>query len=94
MTTKTLPVSPSFGEEALDRLFLDCTELETAVASIRQAIDKLDPAVESGLVTAEHLMVLAFRIERAERGLITIAHRMGHTATSLIERRNTESVIH
>ena len=78
--------SPLTGD-SLDRLFHDCAELETLVASIKQTIGDLDPAVDSGLVTAEHLMNLAFRIENAERGLIAIAHQIGETAATVVHRR-------
>ena len=81
----TMP-SPLTGN-TLDQLFHDCTELETLITSIRQTIGKLDLAVESGLLTAEHLLNLAFRVERAEHGLIAIANQIDDTATGLIQRR-------
>ncbi|MGI9419444.1 MAG: hypothetical protein ACR2RA_16580 [Geminicoccaceae bacterium] len=87
MASHALPFPPPFTSDRLDRLFLDCAELETLVTSIRQSIGELDPAVDSGLVTAEHVMNLAFRIENAEHGLIAIARQIGDTATTLIERR-------
>lgn len=92
MTSTIHPIpSPRSKEalagDALDQLFLDCADLETLLASIRQAVEKLGPAADTGLVTAEHLMNLAFRIENAERGLIAIAHQVGDTATTIIDRR-------
>lgn len=87
MTSKIHPIPSPLSGDALDKLFLDCADLETLVASIRQVVDKLGPAVDSGLVTAEHLMNLAYRIENAERGLIAIALQIGDTATTLIDRR-------
>lgn len=94
MTSKPRSASSPFAGETLDRLFLDCAELETLVSSIRQAMDRLDPAVDSGFVTAEHLMNLAFRIENAERGLIAIAHQIGDTASDVIDRRKRMAVVH
>ena len=94
MALKSPTISAPHSGDALDRLFLDCSELETLVISIRQAIDALDPAVESGFVTAEHLMNLAFRIENAEHGLIAIAHQIGNTAEAVIERRRVTASIH
>ncbi|MEL6963961.1 MAG: hypothetical protein AAFO01_14500 [Pseudomonadota bacterium] len=80
--------------QTLDRLFLDCAKLESLVSSIKQTMDRLDPAVDSGMVTAEHLMNLAFRIENAERGLIAIAHQIGDTASSVIDRRKQAALVH
>lgn len=90
---------PKFGpsqsdSDALDRLFFDCAELETLVASIRQSINALDPAVGSGRVTTEHLMNLAFRIENAEHGLIAISHQIGDAATTVIDRRKATAALH
>lgn len=87
MTSTTFPIPLPLKGDSLDRLFHDCAELETLVASIRQTIGDLDPAVDSGLVTAEHLMNLAFRVENAERGLIAIAHQIGDTAATVVHRR-------
>ncbi|MGI9489445.1 MAG: hypothetical protein ACR2RF_26870 [Geminicoccaceae bacterium] len=87
MTSNIHPLPSAFSGDDLDQLFLDCADLEQLVASIRQAIDKLGPAVDSGLVTTEHLMNLAFRIENTEQGLIAIAHQIGDTATTVIDRR-------
>ncbi len=87
MTSTLHPLASSLSSDDLDRLFLDCADLEQLVASIRLALDKLGPAIDSGLVTAEHLMNLAFRIENTERGLIAIAHQIGDNATTLIDRR-------
>lgn len=80
--------------DALDQLFLDCAELEGLVASILQAIDGLSPAVDSGLVTAEHLMNLTYRIEAAERGLITVAHQIGDTVDSVVQRDRKAAPVH
>lgn len=80
--------------DVLDRLFHECAELETLIGSIRQKMDELGPAVNSGLVTAEHLMNLAFRVENAEHGMIAIAHQISDTATAVIDRRNTATVTH
>jgi len=83
MTSTPHPAPSPLTENALDRLFLECAELEGLITLIRKMIDELDPAVDSGLVTAEHLMILAYRIENAERGLIEIAHRFSDTANRL-----------
>jgi hypothetical protein len=94
MSSRAKPVPATISGQTLDRLFLDCAKLETLVLSIRDAMDRLDPAVDSGMVTAEHLMNLAFRIENAERGLIAIAHQIGNTASSVIDRRKQAILIH
>jgi len=94
MTSKPRLAASPFSGDMLDRLFLDCAALETLVTSIRQSMDALDPAVDSGFVTADHLMNLAFRIENAERGLITIAHQISDTATTVIDRRKMAAAIH
>ncbi len=80
-------IDPMEAGDALDQLFLDCSELEGLVASILQAVGALKPALDSGLLTAEHLMHLAYRIEAAERGLIAVAHHVSDTATSVIQQR-------
>jgi hypothetical protein len=87
MTSKSPPQTPLAACDALDRLFLDCAELETRVASILQAIDRLSPAAESGTVTVERLMNLACRVEAAERGLIAISHQIDDAANAVIRRR-------
>ncbi len=87
MTSNIHPFDSALSGEALDKLFLDCASLESLLSSVRQAVEKLGPAVDSGLVTPEHLMALAFRIENAERGLIAIAHQISDTATTMIDRR-------
>ncbi len=94
MSSRSKPAPAPMAGQTLDRLFLDCSKLETLVSSIREAMDRLDPAVDSGMVTAEHLMNLAFRIENAERGLIAIAHQIGDTASSVIDRRKQAALIH
>ena len=94
MTSKPSLVHPEPTSESLDRLFLECAELEALVASIRQTVVGLDPAVDSGLVTAEHLMNLAFRIENAEHGLIAIAHQVSDVAMTAIDRRRAARAIH
>ena len=94
MPSKPSPASLPFTGAMLDQLFSDCAALETLVASIRQAMSELNPAVDSGAVTAEHLMTLAFRIENAERGLITIAHQISDTATNVIDRRKMATMVH
>lgn len=87
MPSNIHPLPSALTSDDLDQLFVDCADLEQLVASIRQAIDRLGPAVDNGLVTAEHLMNLAFHIENTEQGLIAIAHQIGDTATTLIDRR-------
>jgi hypothetical protein len=52
------------------------------VASILQAVDKLNPAVASGRLTAEHAMNLAFRIEAAERGLLSVTRQINDKASA------------
>lgn len=94
MASKSSSVPSPIDGDMLDRLFLDCLALETSIASISQAIDRLAPAVECGLVTAEHLMSLVYRIETAERGMIKVADRLGDTATSLIDRRRMATSVH
>lgn len=94
MPSKPSPASLPFSGDMLDQLFLDCAALETLVVSIRQAMAELNPAVDSGVVTAEHLMNLAFRIENAEHGLITIAHQISDTATSVIDRHKLLAMVH
>jgi len=86
MTSKPPAQASPLNSDSLDRLFHDCAELEMLVASIKQATERLDLAVDTGLVTTEHLMNLAFRIENAERGLIAIAHQIGDTATTVVHR--------
>ncbi|MEZ5932317.1 MAG: hypothetical protein R3F54_10250 [Alphaproteobacteria bacterium] len=93
MTKPRLAYTQPAGE-ALDRLFHECAELETLVASIRQSMDELNPAVDSGFVTPEHLMNLAFRIENAEHGLIAIAHHIDDMATAVIKRRKAAGRAH
>ncbi|MEM7042306.1 MAG: hypothetical protein AAF543_05805 [Pseudomonadota bacterium] len=87
MTSHSLPGSAALTSDILDQLFSDCAELEARIVAIRQAIEKLEPAVDAGLVTADHLMNLAFRVENAEHGLIAIAHQVSDTATTMIQRR-------
>lgn len=87
------PADDTLADNTLDRLFHECAELETLITSIRQTIDRLDPAVDSGLVTAEHLMNLAYRVENAEHGLIAIAHQISDTATAVIQRRNITAAV-
>ncbi|MEM8951290.1 MAG: hypothetical protein AAGC99_18380 [Pseudomonadota bacterium] len=87
MTSPAMRVPSTLSSATLDKLFLDCAELETLITSIRQTFGALGPAVDSGLVTPEHLMNLAFRIENAERGLIEVSHQIDNTATTVIERR-------
>ena len=94
MPSKPSPASLPFSSDTLDQLFSDCATLETLVASIRQAMAELNPGVDSGAVTAEHLMNLAFRIENAERGLITVAHQISDTATSVIDHRKLAATVH
>lgn len=94
MRPKSMSIDLSATGDTLDRLFLDCAELEGLVASILQVIDRLSPAVESGLVTAEHLMNLAYRVEAAERGLVTIAHQIDNTASAMIQRRQGAAAVH
>jgi hypothetical protein len=94
MSSRPKPAPAPISGQTLDRLFLDCAKLETLVSSIKEAMDRLDPAVDSGMVTAEHLMNLAFRIENAERGLIAIAHQIGDTASSVVDRRKQAALIH
>ncbi len=91
MTSTAERIPSTLSSATLDKLFLDCGELETLITSIRQTIGRLGPAVDSGLVTPEHLMNLAFRIEKAERGLIDVSHQIGDTATTMIERRKMRS---
>ena len=91
MTSTTIRVPSTLSSATLDKLFHDCAELETLITSIRQAFGALDPAIDSGLVTPEHLMNIAFRIENAERGLIEVSHQIGDTATTMIERRRVHS---
>jgi len=78
----------------LDQLFLDCTELETLLTAMKANIAKLDQGVASGLVTTEHLLTLAFRIETAERGMIDIAHGIDGTATNIARRRERTRALH
>lgn len=59
MASNIHPLPSALSGDDLDQLFLDCADLEKLVASIRQVTDKLAPAVDAGLVTAEHLMNLA-----------------------------------
>lgn len=92
LTTKNDTLPPT--SDALDRLFLDCAALETLIAAIRDGIDHLDPGVDSGRVTTEHLMNLAFRIEAAEHGMLAIAHQISDTAISVIERHQRVSALH
>ncbi|MGI9434332.1 MAG: hypothetical protein ACR2Q4_05820 [Geminicoccaceae bacterium] len=87
-------VDPAATGDALDQLFLDCSELEALVTSIRQTIDGLSPAVDAGLVTAEHLLNLACRIEAAEQGLISVAHQIGNSASAVIEHRQRVASAH
>lgn len=87
MTSTITHLASALSGEALDKLFLDCADLEQLISSIRQTVEKLGPAVDKGLVTPEHLMNLAFRIENAERGLIAVAHQVSDTATTMIDRR-------
>lgn len=94
MTSKLKSASSPFSGETLDGLFHNCAELEALVLSIRHAMDRLDPGVDSGFVTAEHLMNLAYRIENAERGLIAIAHQISDTASNVIHRRKKIAAVH
>lgn len=94
MTSKSSAKASPLNSDSLDRLFQDCAELETLVASIKQTTESLDLAVGTGLVTTEHLMNLAFRIENAERGLIAIAHQIGDTATTVVRRRQWTAAAH
>jgi hypothetical protein len=94
MMTKPLLVCTQPAGDALDRLFSECAELETLVTTIRRTMDALDPAVDTGLVTPEHLMNLAFRIENAEHGLIAIANQIGQMATTVIKRRKAVGAVH
>ena len=89
MTSNVHPLPSALTGDDLDQLFLDCAELETLLASIRQVVEKLGPSIGSGVVTAEHLMNLAFRIENAERGLIEIAHQVGDSASIMADRQRT-----
>lgn len=94
MTPKPTLIVSKPDTDRLDRLFTDCAALETLLASIRQSVGTLKPAANSGLVTAEHLMNLAFRIEHAEQSLITIAHELSDTAMAVINRGKETSVVH
>ena len=82
------------ASDPIDQLFSECATLESVLVAIKQSIEKLDPAVKSGRVTAEHLMTLAFRLETAERGMIDIAHRIDDTAVSVVHRHDSESDAH
>jgi hypothetical protein len=75
------------ASDTLDQLFHDCTELESLVASILEGAGSLGPAVDSGLLTAEHLMNLTYRIEAAERGLDSVTREIGETASAVTQRR-------
>ena len=86
MTSQSPRGTSALTSDDLDQLFSDCAELEARIVSIRHAMEKLEPAVDAGLVTAEHLMNLAFRVENAERGLIAVGHQVNDTATSMIRR--------
>lgn len=94
MTSMSPTMPAQLAGDALDQLFLECAELESMVASIKQSIDRLEPAAETGLVTTEHLMNLAYRIEAAEHGLIAISHRIGDTAATMIRRRQATAPVH
>ena len=80
--------------EALDQLLLDCAELESLMATMKTKIAKLDPAVESGRITAEHLLKLVLRIEAAERGMIDIAHHIDSAATNITRRHERMLALH
>jgi hypothetical protein len=94
MMTKPKLVRTQPAGEALDELFHECAELETLVASIRQTMSDLNPAVDTGLVTPEHLMNLAFRVENAEHGLIAIARQINDMANTVIKRCKDGGAVH
>ncbi len=91
MQAKKAPTDASANLEQLDQLFLDCSELESLVASIKRGIDSLDPIAKSSALTVQHLMNLAYRIEAMERSLISVAHRVAETANLYIENHGKKT---
>lgn len=94
MPSTSPSIDPMITGDLLDQLFLDCSELESLVASIAPAVGGLKPAVEQGVLTVEHLMGLAYRIEAAERGLISVAHQISDAASAIIQHRQRATATH
>lgn len=93
MASKPALIDLVAANEKLDQLFLDCSELESLAASIMQAVDGLDPTVDSGALTIEHMMSLAFRIEATEQRLISVAQRIADAATTVIKNQYQKALI-
>ena len=90
MTSNLTPKSNS----ALDQLLSDCAELERLMAAMKTKLAKLDPAVQSGRITAQHLLTLVLRIEAAERDMIDIAHQIDSAATHVVRRHERMYALH
>ena len=93
MASKPALIDLMAANEKLDQLFLDCSELESLAASIMQAADGLDPTVDSGGLTIEHMMSLAFRIEATEQRLISVAQRIADAATTVIKNQCQKALV-
>ena len=85
---------PPMIADGVDRLLMDCVELEERIASMSQLLDGLSLAIDAGGVTPGHVAAFAGRIEFAERELIEIARQIDKTATAVVRCRQGRLPIH